>query len=176
MYRVFLDDVKIADFNISSFGIGDPNEFIPGGASKSFAFGPWQDQAAYVRNVKATLANGEVVYNNPMTSDDVLVEYGVHTNDQYACSDSGKRDRYSWLGDRLISSRVIMVGTHESEFVWGPAEQAFSRQAATGQVPVNTLFSPLDVEGSLIRTGNVDPLLVDYQFDFMQIIYNYWLR
>lgn len=176
-YTVYLDGHKIAHFNISSYGLGDPSPYVPGGAYKGFAFGPWQDQAAYIRNVNVTLnANNEIVYSNPMTSQDVLTEYGVQTNDQYVCSDSGKRDRFSWLGDRIMSSRAVMIGSHQSEFVWGPAEEAFSRQIPTGEVPANTLFSPLDVEGTLIRTSNVDPLVVDYNFDFMQIIYDYWMR
>lgn len=69
-----------------------------------------------------------------------------------------------------------MIGTGQVQFVWGPAEEAFSRQISSGQVPISTLSSPLDTEGALIRTTNVDPLLVDYEFDFMQVIYNYWLR
>lgn len=175
-YTVYLDDRLIAHFNISSYGISDPNPYIPGGVYKSFAFGPWQDQAAYVRNVNVTLSTGENVYSNAMTSEDVLVEYGVQSNTQYVCSDSGKRDRFSWLGDRLISARTVMVGSHQGEYVWGPAEEAFSRQVGSGQIPINTLFSPLDAEGSLIRTTNVDPLIVDYDFDFMQVIYDYWVR
>jgi hypothetical protein len=70
---VFLDSKRIAHFNISSYGIGDPNPYIPGGYYKSFAFGPWQDQAAYVRNVNVTSSTGENVYSNSMTSEDVLV-------------------------------------------------------------------------------------------------------
>jgi hypothetical protein len=111
-----------------------------------------------------------------MTSDDVLVEYGVQTNSQYSCSDFGKRDRFSWLGDRIVSARTVMIGTGQSEYVWGPIREAFSRQTPSGQVPISTLFSPLDTEGALIRTTNEDPLLVDYQFDFIQVIYNYWIR
>lgn len=176
MYRVILDGQEIAQFNISSYGLGDPNPYIPGGVYKSFAFGPWQDQAAYYRNVNVTLNSGENVYSNTMTSQDTLVEYGVQTLNGYSCSDSGKRDRYSWLGDRLISSRALMVSTGEMQFFWGPAEEAFSRQISTGQVPINTLFSPLTAEDTIIRTTNVDPLLVDYTFDFMQVVYHYWLR
>ncbi|RDW84250.1 hypothetical protein BP6252_01840 [Coleophoma cylindrospora] len=174
-YTVLLDDLEIAHFNISSYGVGDPNPYIPGGTYKSFAFGPWQDQAAYVRNANVVLSTGETVYSNPMTSDDVLVEYGVQTNEMYTCSDSGKRDRFSWLGDRLISARAVMAGTGDARFVWGPAEEAFSRQVSSGQIPINTLFSPLDTKGTLIRTTNLDPLLVDYNFDFMQVIFNYWM-
>ncbi|KAH7129839.1 catalytic activity: RhaA is able to hydrolyze alpha-1 [Dactylonectria estremocensis] len=175
-YTVLLDDQEIASFNISSYGVGNPNPYIPGGTSKSFAFGPWQDQAAWIRNVNLTLSSGETIYSNAMKSEDILAEYGVQINTEYVCSDAGKRDRYSWLGDRLISSRVTMVSTAEDEFVWGPAEQAISRQSTSGQVPINTLFSPLDTESILIRTTNVDPLIVDYNFDVIQVIYDYWLR
>lgn len=176
IYNIFLDDNRVAHFNISSYGLGDPNPYIPGGAYRGFAFGPWQDQAAHIRNVNVTLSTGENVYSNPMTSPDVLIEYGIQTNDQYICSDAGKRDRYSWLGDRLVSSRAIMVSTKQENLVWGPAEQALSRQSTSGQVPINTVFSPLDQQSTLIRTANVDPLLVDYNFDFIQIIYDYWFR
>ncbi|KAJ6092456.1 hypothetical protein N7467_004425 [Penicillium canescens] len=66
-----------------------------------------------------------------------------------------------------------MVGSHQSEYVWGPAEEAFSRQVGSGHLPTNKLLSPPDVEGSLIRTTNVAPLLVDYNFDFAVVIYDY---
>lgn len=119
---------------------------------------------------------GQVVYNNTMTSTDVLIEYGVQTNAAILGSDSGKRDRYSWMGDRLVSARTTMIATGKDECVWGPTEQAFNRQVTSGQVPINTLISPLDIEGILVRTTNVDPLLVDYSFDFLSTIYNYWFR
>ncbi|KAJ4138812.1 hypothetical protein NW768_002685 [Fusarium equiseti] len=185
-YVVYVDDREVASFNISSYGAGhfggtepsgNPNSMIPGGYHRSFAFGPWQDQAAWVRNVTAiSRVTDKVLYENSMTSEEVLVEYGIQTNEEYVCSDAGKRDRYSWLGDRIISSRVTMVSTGEGEFVWGPADQALSRQVSTGQIPINTLFSPLDTKGKLLRTSNVDPLLVDYNFDFLQVAYDYWLR
>jgi hypothetical protein len=69
-----------------------------------------------------------------------------------------------------------MVSTQQFEYVYGPAEKAFSRQTGSGHVPCNTLFSPLDEKSALIRTATLDPLLVDYNFDFIQIIYQYWLR
>lgn len=72
------------------------------------------------------------MYSNPMTSGDVLVEYGVQTNTQYSCSDSGKRDRFSWLGDRINSVRAVTLGTHQSEFVWGPAEEGFLQTECVG--------------------------------------------
>jgi len=175
-YEVRLDGASIASFNISSYGIGDPNPYIPGGYYKSFALGPWQDQAAYYRNVNVTLNSGQLIYSSPMTTEDVLEEYGVATLSTHTCSDSGKRDRYSWLGDRIFSSRAIILGSNQLEYVWGPAEEAFSRQNQLGQVPINTLFSPQLAADAAIRTTNVDPLIVDYMFDFISVIHNYWMQ
>jgi hypothetical protein len=53
---------------------------MPGSIYKNFAFGPWQDQAAYLRNVNVTLSTGENVYSNSMSSEELLVEYGVQKN------------------------------------------------------------------------------------------------
>ena len=175
-YDVLLDGTSIATFNISSYGIGDPNPYIPGGYYKSFALGPWQDQAAWYRNVNVTLSSGESIYSNPMSSNEILEEYAVATLNTYTCSDSGKRDRFSWLGDRYFSSRAIMLGSNQLEYVWAAAEEAFSRQSSLGQVPINTLFSPQLPADAVIRTDNVDPLIVDYMFDFMGVIYFYWMQ
>lgn len=43
---MFLNDKKIAAFNISTYGTADPNPYIPGGTAKGSALGPWQDQAS----------------------------------------------------------------------------------------------------------------------------------
>ncbi|KXJ87792.1 Six-hairpin glycosidase-like protein [Microdochium bolleyi] len=177
-YRVLLNDKEIASFNISSYGLGAPNPHIPGGYSTGFALGPWQDQAAYYRNVKivSNMPDSKVLYENALTSPDVPREFGVATNDQYICSDGGKRDRFLWLGDMYISARSGLVSTGEPKYISGTAEMYFSRQTAAGHIPCNTLFSPLDMESTLIRTGNVDPLLVDYNFEFIQIVWDYWMR
>lgn len=126
-YTVFLNGEEIAHFNISSYGIGDSNPYIPGGANKGFAFGPWQDQATYIRNVTVTSSTSEVRYIQPMTSPDTLIEYGVQTNTDFVQSDSGKRDRFSWMGDRLISSRAILVSTLDGQCIWGPTRQTFKQ-------------------------------------------------
>ncbi|BGP29034.1 hypothetical protein JCM10296v2_000770 [Rhodotorula toruloides] len=137
--------------------------------------GTYSDQAAWYRNVNVTLASGQNWYSNPMTSEDVKVEYGVATNDFTVCSDAGKRDRYSWLGDRQISARSIeAVG--EFEYVWGPAEQAFARQIASGEVPSNMLFSQLDPLGIQGCTESLDLILVDWDSKFFDVIYHYWQK
>lgn len=117
-----------------------------------------------------------VLYSNSLTTEDVLPEFGVAANIDYVCSDGGKRDRYAWLGDRVVSARSGMVSTGDWQYFWGPAEQYLSRQTTAGQLPCNTLFSELDPMGALVRTQNVDPLLVDYNFDFVPVIHDYWMR
>lgn len=97
-------------------------------------------------------------------------------NAEYVCSDAGKRDRFSWLGDRLHSARAAMAVSASQHNVVGPADQALSRQRTSGQILINTLFSPLDMESIQIRTGNVDPLIVDYEFDTIQYLHDYWMR
>ncbi|KAJ5166151.1 uncharacterized protein N7482_004932 [Penicillium canariense] len=72
-YTVFLNDQRIALCNLTSYRIGDPSLYIPVGASKAFAFGPWKDRAANMRNVNRYPPGAEV-YSSPMTSQDGLVE------------------------------------------------------------------------------------------------------
>lgn len=42
-------------------------------------------QQAYFKDVVVSLENGTLLYSNPMTSSDILSEYGVDTNDQSVC-------------------------------------------------------------------------------------------
>lgn len=149
--------------------------YLPPCAWYSFAFAPWQDQAAWYRNVNVMLSSGGNFYSNPMTSEDVKVEYGVDTNSDYVCSDAGKRDRYSWVGDRQISARSIeAVGDFEA--VRGSAVQVFDHQISTGETPSNMLFSelnPLEIYG---RTSSLDLILVDWAGKFISTLYYYWQK
>lgn len=194
-YTVRLDGKQIAQFNLTAYNIGARPPYFPPCAYYSFAFAPWQDQAAWYRNVNVTLASGQNYYSNPMTSEDVKIEYGVATNSDYVCSDAGKRDRFScvlsitcdeqtqtdspsycsWLGDRQISARSIeAVG--EWEYVWGPAVQAFDHQISSGEIPSNMLFSELDLLGTQGRTESLDLILVDWENKFVSVLYYYWQK
>jgi hypothetical protein len=82
-----------------------------------FGFGPFRDQAAYVKNVKVIASNGTTLYTNSMIGDtestyDLLHEYGVHTNSESICLDGAKRDRMLWTGDFAHTVRSLgMVDT-----------------------------------------------------------------
>ncbi|GAA6024212.1 hypothetical protein JCM8202_003539 [Rhodotorula sphaerocarpa] len=173
-YTVRLDGKQIAHFNLTEYPGGRP-AYLPPCAWYSFAFAPWQDQAAWYRNVNVMLSSGGNFYSNPMTSEDVKVEYGVDTNSDYVCSDAGKRDRYSWVGDRQISARSIeAVGDFEA--VRGSAVQVFDHQISTGEMPSNMLFSelnPLEIYG---RTSSLDLILVDWAGKFISTLYYYWQK
>lgn len=146
MYTVSVNSREIASFNISSYNQGPRPPYFPKCAFYSFALGGWMDQAAWYRNVDITLTSGETFYSNPMTSEDVKIEFGVATNDLTVQSDAGKRDRYSWVGDRSISARVQeAIGSFD--IIKEVARGAFSRQIGSGYVPSNTLFSKLDALG-----------------------------
>lgn len=65
----------------------------------SLGFGAWQDQAAFYRNVVAyDTASRSEIYRNPLTSQDILAEYGTQANLASVCLDGPKRDRLVWLG------------------------------------------------------------------------------
>ncbi|KAK4051647.1 hypothetical protein OIV83_002787 [Microbotryomycetes sp. JL201] len=176
-YVVRLNGKQIASFDINSYGVGKRPPYFPPCPYYSFAIGAGaQDTSAWYRNVKMTLKkDGSTFYSNPMTSQDVLLEYGVATNDYTVCSDAGKRDRFSWLGDREISARSVEA-SGQFDLVRGPAEQAFSRQSPSGLVPANTLFSQLDKQGGEGRTDAIDLILVDWDNRALDVIYHYWMK
>ncbi|KAK4046903.1 hypothetical protein OIO90_006411 [Microbotryomycetes sp. JL221] len=164
-------------WHLDTYGVGKRPPYFPPCPYYSLAIGAGaQDTSAWYRNVKITLKkDGSTFYSNPMTSPDVLVEYGVETNDYTVCSDAGKRDRFSWLGDREISARSIEA-MGRFDLVKGPAEQAFSRQAPSGQVPANTLLGKVDQQGGQGRTEAIDLILVDFDNKGLDVVYHYWMK
>jgi hypothetical protein len=89
------------------------------------------------------------------------------------------------LVDLTVSHGSVIVSSRHRRSRWAlnkvntpgePAEEASSRQVGSGQIPIHTLFSPLDAEGAFIRATNVDPFVMDYELDFMLLIYDYWVR
>lgn len=84
-------------------------EEIPTGA---FGFGPFRDQAAYIKDVTVVSSNGTTIYSNTMTAKDqslssLLYEYNVHENADAVCLDGAKRDRLVWTGDFAHTSRTL---------------------------------------------------------------------
>ncbi|KAF5571786.1 alpha-L-rhamnosidase A [Fusarium phyllophilum] len=119
----------------------DLTNYAPGGKSVSttgpFGFGAWQDQAAYFRNVIAyDTANKSVIYSNPLTSPETLVEYGTQENLGTVCLDGPKRDRLVWLGNFYHTSRVIGASTGGFNYTRGTFNFLLQTQIRSGQIAI----------------------------------------
>lgn len=141
----------------------------------TWGFGPFQDQVAYVKDVKVTASNGTLLYQNSMLSQDTLVEYGVNTNDASVCLDGPKRDRPVWIGDFVHTARMIATSTDRIDYITGVMEFEFSRQLTagtlSGYVPTNAQLG-----ASSQNKAAYGPAygITDYQIFFMVTIGDYY--
>ena len=141
----------------------------------TWGFGPYQDQAAYVRDVQVHARNGTLLYHNSMTSPSVLAEYGVMSNSQAVCLDGAKRDRLVWSGDFAHTARVVSASTHRQDFLTGTLEYILARQAASGPYAGFFAMSPTmgeDAEYTLVYDSFG---LLDYQMLFLDAFAGYYL-
>lgn len=126
------------NISLSDRGVTLSNPFnpvaLPGAGS--WGFGPWQDQVAIVKDVVVTANNGTVLYENNMTSPEVLSEYGVAQNTATVCLDGAKRDRLVWLGDFFHTSRIIPASTAQRSEVVGTLQYLLDWQNEAGQLPI----------------------------------------
>lgn len=79
LYTISINGQEVANINYTSYG------YLPGSSPfylgpTSIGIGGWQDQDANYRNLKVTLPNGTVIYENPMTDSDIIGEFGVLQN------------------------------------------------------------------------------------------------
>ena len=101
----------------------------------SLGFGAWQDQAAFYRNVVAyDTASRSEIYRNPLTSQDILAEYGTQANLASVCLDGPKRDRLVWLGDFYHTSRIIGASTGRFDHTRGTLDFILKTQLKNRQL------------------------------------------
>ncbi|TLS22618.1 uncharacterized protein PpBr36_06749 [Pyricularia pennisetigena] len=168
---VSLDKTQILATHVSKYYIGGGPLTLTG----SFGFGAWQDQAAWVRNVTATAQNGTVVYRNPMTSSDVLAEYGVETNAEGVCLDGPKRDRLVWLGDFLHTIRIMGASTSRFDLERGTLRFLLRTQIPLGILDISPRmgYDPASASGPFTAFGAQPYGLEDYQLLGMGSLYSY---
>lgn len=136
--------------------------------SGSFGFGPYQDQAAYFKDVTVHSKNGTVIYEDSFTSEDVLGEYGVAPLNASVCLDGGKRDRLVWAGDFYHTVGVVAASTAEWKYLIGSIDFLLDRQLDEapfkGLVPISPfLGSPTEYN----RVTGLFGGLLDYQDLFL---------
>jgi hypothetical protein len=138
---LWLDGQQVMDVTIADLGFSDSQLTSLGYSTTgkgAFGFGGWQDQASFVKNVRATSLTdaSTVLYSNPMTDESVVLpEFGVQSNTYGACLDGAKRDRYIWLGDFYHTTRIMGVANAKPEQITGTWEYLFDYQASNGQFP-----------------------------------------
>ncbi|GAB1739427.1 hypothetical protein NU219Hw_g4386t1 [Hortaea werneckii] len=152
------------------FGSGSPHR-------GTWGFGPWEDQAAWVKDVRVTEENGTTLYSNPMTtSSQVLGEYGVAPLEASVCLDGGKRDRLIWIGDFYHTARIIAASSLRYDYVLGSIEHVFQWQKPNApfkdfvpiSLPMGADLRYLDSYADLYAG------LIDYQDLFMASVGNYF--
>ncbi|TLD33414.1 hypothetical protein PspLS_00304 [Pyricularia sp. CBS 133598] len=168
---VALDKTQILHTQVSQYYIGGNSISLSG----SFGFGAWQDQAAWVRNVTATAQNGTVIYQNPMTSSDVLAEYGVENNSEGVCLDGPKRDRLVWLGDFLHTVRIMGASTSRFDLERGTLQFFLRTQIPLGIFDISPRmgYDPVSASGPFSAFGAQPYGLEDYQLLGMNALYSY---
>lgn len=150
--------------------IGGSGSFTGG----TWGFGPYQDQAAYVRDVTVHARNGTLLYHNPMASNSVLAEYGMMSNTQSVCLDGAKRDRLVWSGDFAHTARVVSASTHRQDFITGSLEFILTRQATSGPYAGFFAMSPTMGEAAEYTLIYSSFGLLDYQMLFLNAFAGYY--
>ena len=175
-YSVAIDDhpavfVALEHLQTPTATIGGSGSLTGG----TWGFGPYQDQTAYVKDVQVLAHNGTLLYQNPMTAESVLEEYGVMPNSQSVCLDGAKRDRLIWSGDFTHTYRVISASTYRQDFLVGTLAYTLNRQAASGPYAGFFSMSPTMGQSSEYTLVYNSFGLLDYQMLFLNAFAGYYL-
>lgn len=141
----------------------------------TWGFGPFQDQEAYFADVVVKASNGTVLYQNSLTDDLVLGEYGIDGNTHDVCLDGAKRDRLVWTGDYSHTQRIIGASTNRSDFSTGTLSYALEWQAPPGSSFAG--FSGMSAAMGASRgygTDSAGYALIDYQFLYLLAFADYY--
>ncbi|KAJ4349506.1 uncharacterized protein N0V89_008122 [Didymosphaeria variabile] len=173
-YRVRLDGEELA-----LVPLPPPNTSPTFGSRSVYAgswgFGGYQDQVAVYTNVSVTSSNGTQIYQNNLTSNDTLVEYGVAPLDHSVCLDGAKRDRLVWTGDFYHTVRVVAQTTARWDYILGSIDKVLGYQVSSGPYTGFVQISPaLGTRPEYLEAYQVPKGLIDYQDLFLAGIAEYF--
>jgi hypothetical protein len=159
---IYINDTLVATVSTSGSG--------------TWAFGPFMDQVAYVKDVTVTSSAGTLLYSSPMTSSSVLDEYGVNTNPESFCVDGAKRDRVVWTGDFAHAARAIAATTYRLDYVRGMIVNAFAWQRTDGNLAGLIGTQILPGASAQYKTGYYPNAygITDYQLFFLVTLGDYY--
>ena len=176
-YHISVNDTLIAVISYAEALAFSSSVFsTPSVTTGTWGFGPFQDQIAYVKDVKVAASNGTLLYQNSMTSDEVLIEYGITSNDASVCLDGSKRDRLVWIGDFVHTARTIGASTNRLDFITGTMGFEFDRQIeageGTGYVPTAAQMGSSAANKDIYYPSSYG--ITDYQLFFLVTIGDYY--
>ena len=176
-YEVSVNGIAIVTISYAEgLELSSPVFSLPSLTSGTWGFGPFQDQIAYVKDVQVTASNGTVLYENPMTTQDVLVEYGINSNEASVCLDGSKRDRLVWIGDFVHTVRTIGASTYRTDFITGTMGFEFAWQIESGDgvgfVPTAAQMGASPVNKEFYYPSAY--FITDYQIFYLVTIGDYY--
>ena len=174
-YDVSVNNISVAHVPFSA--LRPTYNFLAGSADRftgTWGFGPWQDQAALVKDVKVEAKNGTTIYENPMTDTSILEEYGVMPNKHSVCLDGAKRDRLVWSGDAGHTLRVVSASTHREDFINGTLAYLLERQISSGEFAGYFSMSPALGQSTKYTSIYNSAGLQDYQMIFLNAFARYY--
>jgi len=128
---VQLNGISVFNVSLSDYYTGGSEVSLSG----SFGLGAYQDQAAWVRNVKVhDSANGSLLYVDSLRDQSALARYGTQANLGTICLDGAKRDRLVWMGDFYHTSRIIGASTGRFDWSRGTLSFLLDTQTSNGQL------------------------------------------
>lgn len=167
---VQLNGISIFNVSLSDYYTGGSEVSLSG----SFGLGAYQDQAAWVRNVKVhDSANGSLLYVDSLRDQSALARYGTQANVGTVCLDGAKRDRLVWMGDFFHTSRIIGASTDRFDWSRGTLSLLLDTQASNGQLNFATAmgYNPSTTFDAFSTDGTY-PGLEDYQILGFLAFYN----
>ncbi|KAI5477313.1 Six-hairpin glycosidase [Pseudohyphozyma bogoriensis] len=173
-YTVYIDSEPVVFLNTTAITYLPPP--LPYFGNNTIGFGGWQDTAAYYRNVKVVDGDEVVVYKSSLKQRGVLAEYGVETSPYTVCLDGGKRDRLVWTGDFFWTARSLAVSTATWEYVRGTIDYVLDSAMYTGAIPTSNPMGISLAAGQVYDESTAADSLADYDLDFLNVVYDYYMR
>lgn len=132
-YNISINDTHLVFVDSSQFqDYVNPGWGSPSTTDGTWGFGPFLDQAAYFTDVEVTAANGDSLYTNSLTNEDILPEYRMAENRAKVCLDGAKRDRLIWIGDFAHTARMLAASSGRYDFISSMIEYEFRWQLTQG--------------------------------------------
>lgn len=133
-YNISINDTHLTFVDSSQFqDYVNPSWGSPSTTDGTWGFGPFLDQAAYYTDVEVVDSNGDNLYFNALTSEDVLPEYRMAENRAKVCLDGAKRDRLIWIGDFAHTARMLAASTGRYDFISSMITYEFEWQLTKGE-------------------------------------------